>query len=123
VQAVVNLYGPVDLTTDHAHNHDLVKKFLGKPYEEAPDLYERASPLRYVTEDDPPTLILHGTIDDLVPIGQADTLSKALSEVGVAHRYERLEGWPHGMDLAQNVNDYCVRRMAEFLDKHLARNK
>jgi len=120
VQAVVNLYGPVDLTTPYARNHDLTTAFIGKPYAEAEAVYERASPLSYVTQDDPPTLIFHGTLDDLVPITQADRLAAALQEAGIFHRYERLEGWPHGLDLAQVVNDYGFSRMLEFLQVHLA---
>ena len=119
VQAVVNLYGPVDLTTPYARSHDLVIRFIGNPYEQAADVYEQASPLSYVTNDDPATLILHGTIDDLVPISQADTLAAALKQAGVPCRYERLEGWPHGMDVAQVINDYCVKRIYEFLQAEL----
>jgi dipeptidyl aminopeptidase/acylaminoacyl peptidase len=64
-------------------------------------------------------LILHGTIDDVVPIDQADSLAAKLEELGVAHEYARLEGWPHTMDLALPVNEYCKRRVAAFLQKHL----
>lgn len=119
VQAVVDFYGPVDLTTPYARTHDLVTGYLGKPFAEAPEVYRRASPMTYITDDDPPTLILHGTIDDLVPIRQADALAAALEKAGVPHRYQRLEGWPHGMDLARVVNDYCFQRMLAFLEHEL----
>ncbi|MCA9232740.1 MAG: alpha/beta hydrolase [Planctomycetales bacterium] len=121
VQAVVNLYGPVDVTTPYGRTHETVTSYLGKSYDEAPELYERCSPLHYVTDDDAPTLILHGTIDELVPISQAELLDEALEKVGVAHEYYPLEGWPHTMDVAQVVNDYCFERMLEFLEKHLGK--
>ena len=121
VAAVVDLYGPVDLTTPYARTHDLVTDFIGQPYEDASELYELASPLTHVTEDDPPTLIFHGTLDDLVFVRQSDWLAARLDEAGVPHRYERLEGWPHTMDAAQVVNDYCVECMLEFFEEHLTR--
>ena len=37
--------------------------------------------------DDPPTLILHGTIDRTVPIAQADALAAKLQDVGVPNTY------------------------------------
>ena len=42
--AVINFYGPVDLTTEYARNAREVKNFLPKSYEEDPALYELASP-------------------------------------------------------------------------------
>ncbi len=119
VQAVVNFYGPVDLTTEYARNHSLITGFLKKSYDEDQEIYKQASPLTHVSKDDPPTLILHGTIDDLVPISQADKLFEKLKENNIPVQYERLEGWPHGMDLAKVVNDYCVSQIDQFLQTHL----
>ncbi len=120
VQAVVNLYGPVDMTTEYARNHGLITGYLGKSYTEAPELYKRCSPLQFVTADDSPTLILHGSLDELVPITQAERLDKALEKAGVEHEYYPLKGWPHTMDAAQVVNDYCMARMMDFFKKHLS---
>lgn len=93
VAAVVNFYGPSDLTTPFARGNDSVKKFLGgKTYEEAKEIYEKASPITYLTRDDPPTLILHGTIDDVVPIEQS---------------------------VAEAVNERCQFFMRQFFAKHL----
>lgn len=120
VQAVVDLYGPYDLTTDFARKAGVVKKFLGdKTYDEAPELYKRASPMTYLTKNDPPTLILHGTIDDVVPIEQSDRLAARLKELGIPVVYDRLEGWPHTMDAAEIVNQRCQYFMGSFFAKYL----
>ncbi len=120
VRAIVDLYGPTDLTTPTATGNEGVIDFLGgKKFADAPDQYEFASPISHVTQDDPPTLIFHGTIDEIVPIAQADLLVEKLRSTGVPYRYERLEGWPHTMDLAEVVNDYCWRRMIDFFNVHL----
>lgn len=120
VQAVVNIYGPTDLTVDAATGHPTVHGFFGgKKFDEVPDDYEMASPLTHLTADDPPTLILHGTIDELVPIEQADKLAAKLKSLGIPYRYDRMPGWPHTMDLAVVVNERCREVMTKFLSEHL----
>jgi len=119
VQAVVDLYGPADLTTEYAREHKLIKGFIGKSYAEVPDIYAEASPITYITEDDPPTLIFQGTIDDLVPVSQSDNLNKKLEKTGVDVEYHRLDGWPHAMDLSVEVNNYCKYYMGKFFEKYL----
>jgi acetyl esterase/lipase len=123
VQAVVDLYGPTDLTDDFAKSRKEVSRFIGKKFDEAPDTYRLASPVTHVTKDDPPTLILHGSIDSTVPIHQAEHLVEKLKDVGVVYEYDRVEGWPHTMDLDADVNRHCMAKMFEFLDKHLASAK
>jgi len=120
VQAVVNFYGVYDMTTPFARHAGPVVQFLGdKPYEDAPDRYLRASPSRYLDKQAPPTLILHGTIDDLVPISQSDALAARLKELGVPFVYDRLPGWPHAMDLAVAVNERCQFFMNDFFARYL----
>lgn len=120
VQAVVDLYGPCDLTVPVVRDADVVREFLGgKRYGEAPELYQKASPLFDLTADDPPTLILHGTLDEVVPIAQSDKLVERLKQVGVKYTYDRLDGWPHVMDLAQVVFDRCVFFIDRFLAEHM----
>lgn len=120
VQAVIELYGPADLTNDFAKSRKEVKRLMGgKTFDEAPDAYRLASPVTHITKDDPPTLILHGSIDSTVPIHQAEVLVEKLKSAGVVYEYDRIEGWPHTMDLDADVNRHCMAKMFEFLDKQL----
>lgn len=119
VQAIVNLYGPADLTTEYARGHASVHKFLGFNYEQNPQIYIDASPRNYISPDDPPTLIFHGTIDSLVPVSQSDSLHNWLNKAGVINEYHRLKGWPHTMDLSEKVNKYCQFYMDAFFRKYL----
>jgi len=119
VQAVVNIYGPCDLTTPFAISSSVVVKFLGSNYSDAPATYQQASPLSWLSADDPPTCIFHGTIDEVVPVSQSDTLKTHLDRLAIANAYHRLKGWPHTMDLSAKVNAYCVYHMHDFLQKHL----
>ncbi len=114
VQAVVNIYGPSDLTTDYAISVPATQKFIGGQFHEMPEVYKKASPIQYVSPSDPPTLILHGTLDKIVPVTQSDSLRNKLITVGVPSEYHRLEGWPHTMDAAVPVNNYTQAVMNQF---------
>jgi dipeptidyl aminopeptidase/acylaminoacyl peptidase len=86
----------------------------GKTVDDDPELYVKASPIKHLTKDAPPTLILHGTIDEMVPVTQSDKLAAKLAELGVPYLYDRIEGWNHGMDEMKEVNAHCVWMMDQF---------
>ncbi|HZH72760.1 MAG TPA: alpha/beta hydrolase, partial [Mariniphaga sp.] len=119
IKAVVNIYGPADLTTEYARNQLLVENFLGHSFNENPEVYKKASPVIWLNPDSPPTLIFHGTSDRLVPVSQSDFLKEKLDSLDVANEYYRLPFWPHVMDVSQRVNDFMVERMNEFFKKYL----
>ncbi len=123
VQAVVSFYGHTDLTAEFAMTNDNVAAFLGKRADEAPELYRRASPIVYATSKAPPTLLFHGTIDDDVPVSQSDLLRERLRELGVPCVYDRIEGWPHGLDLITPINRRCQWFMRRFFLDHLGPGK
>jgi acetyl esterase/lipase len=119
IKAVVDIYGPADLTTEYARNHKLISPLIGHSYEERPDLFLEASPVHYIDKDDPPTMILQGTADELLPVSQSDNLKKKLEESGVTCVYYRLPGWPHVMDAVQRVNVFCQDKMTGFFEQYL----
>ncbi|HOO98952.1 MAG TPA: alpha/beta hydrolase [Bacteroidales bacterium] len=119
VKAVVDIYGPIDLTTEYAREKPQVVALLAHTYQEAPDLFAEASPLKYIDENDPPTLIFHGTSDELVPVSQSDTLKAGLDRLGVPCVYHRLPLWPHTMDVVKRVNDYFKIMMNDFFKQYL----
>ncbi len=119
VKVIVDFYGPVDMTTPYAVGTEEVLSFMGTTYEKNPALYKLSSPSTFISSDDPPTLIFQGTIDALVPVSQSDSLNSWLQQVGVPHDYHRLKGWPHTMDAAKEVNEYCQFYVDAFLKKYL----
>lgn len=119
IKAVVEIYGPIDFTTEYARNHPTITGFMAHSYQEAPQLYVEASPITYVTRDTPPTLILHGTRDMLVPISQAELLKHKMDSLGVINVYRPVPGWPHTMDMVKRVNDYFKVTMGDFFDKYV----
>jgi acetyl esterase/lipase len=119
IKAVVDIYGPVDLTTEYAQSQQLVTGFIGHSYVEKPELYREASPVKYLDPSDPPTLILQGTSDMLLPPSQSDTLKARLDRIGISCTYVRFPLWPHAMDIVQRVNDYAQLTMDQFFEEYL----
>jgi len=119
VKAVVDIYGPVDLTTPYGQTQFMVTDYIGHSYSEKPELYWEASPARYLKEDLPPTLILQGTSDNLLPPSQSDTLHVRLNRLGVPNVYHRLPLWPHAMDIAVRPNVYMQQKMDAFFETYL----
>lgn len=77
------------------------------------------SPVTYVTKDMPPTLIIHGDKDELVPIQQAEVMMKRLESAGVPHRLVVKSGQAHGWAGMQED----VKTLAEWIDEHTAPRK
>jgi len=98
IQAVVNYFGPTDLAADDfpEPTRPILKDLLGGTAREKPEVAAKASPLTYVTRDDPPILTFQGTKDGLVPHSQAVKLADAMTAAGVPGRVELLIGAGHG---------------------------
>ncbi len=90
--------------------------WLGGTRRQVPQVYELASPVRYVTRDDPPMFFYHGSDDSLVPISNSETMVALLRRVGVTAELYAIEGAIH-MDAG--VNPEAARAAVQFLDKHL----
>jgi carboxymethylenebutenolidase len=65
----------------------------------------------------PPTLILHGTADPVVPVANAHAIENLLRSQGTAHEIKIYPGQGHGFHGA--AQDDADRRVAAFLDRHL----
>jgi len=77
------------------------------------------SPITHVSADDPPTLIIHGDKDFLVPIQQAEIIVAKLREVGVPAELVVRPGAAHGWkDLNNDLSIF-----ADWHDKHLKKSK
>jgi len=96
VQAVVDLFGPIDFAVMKDAPTGPVAKFLGKPAQEDLDLAKKANPINYVDAKDAPTLMIHGEKDDLVPIRQSELLNDALTKAGVKTRLVSVKNAGHG---------------------------
>lgn len=126
VQAVVDYFGPTDLLLLHdqaaacepGDPNDPTEppsQLIGCPIQSCPDATEKANPIRYVSADDPPFLILHGTGDCLVPWQQSQILYDALKAQGLDAKLILVPFATHGDPVFLLYQD----RVNEFLDRTL----
>jgi triacylglycerol lipase len=97
-------------------NSSILSGFLGGTRAELPEIYEKASPVQHVSEDDPPILLFHGEADQLVPIDFSNGMRRKLEQTGVEHEFLSLERKSHIMAF---VDRDAVRASIEFFDRHL----
>jgi acetyl esterase/lipase len=140
VQAVVAFFPPTDLLNYGATGREMLARSFQKPFTAAVDykfydkdkaLYipitdekeqreisRKISPITHVTPDDPPTLLIHGDKDDLVPLQQSEEILAKFKEVGVPAELIVKKGAGHGwktlpLDLVTS---------ADWFDKYLAKD-
>ncbi len=81
------------------------------------EIARQISPAYHVSADDPPTLIIHGDADVLVPIQQAGLILDKLKQAGVEGKLVVKKGASHGWpDL---LKDMTI--IADWFDQHLGR--
>jgi acetyl esterase/lipase len=132
VQAVVDIFGPADfaavkrqVAADKAVKNIFNFEDMSSPYAklfgavpgERPELEKSASPVTFVSKDDPPFLIIHGTADTLVPYAQSTEFAAALKRAGVEVVLQPVPGAGHGGP--QFASPAANRLYKTFFDKHL----
>lgn len=111
VQAVCDFYGPTDfLQMDAASpggrgRHNMAdspeSRLIGAPIQEAKEKTAKANPITYIqtaaaAKALPPFLIVHGSDDPAVPVGQSELLFKALTAAGSPVQFHVIQGAGHG---------------------------
>lgn len=85
----------------------------------APDVARKASPLEYARSGFPPTLLIHGTKDELVPDEASFKMYRALTAAGVPTDLHIYGGAPHAFDAVQDFGRQTAAIMSLFLDRHV----
>lgn len=122
VRAVVDMYGPADLTVEFAGNPTLAGRiFTATDYASM----AFASPVHYVSPEDPAFLIIHGLDDTLVPFSQSQEFYNALVAAGVDVTLVPVAGAGHtfaptvrGVAPDPTIGE-IVTTMADWLADHL----
>jgi len=128
LQAIVLRAAVTDLRTmPTAAGANFVVSYMESPPGEAPTvkaLYESASPVTQVGAGAPPTLLMHGDADSLVPYTQSTAMEAALRAAGVAVKLVTVPGGEHGADFGAAGKphpewpDY-YRETVGWFDQHL----
>lgn len=131
VNAVVDLYGPIDFLKKEEHLRKLgyemgrcgmdmpEAQLIGCCIEEAPDKCRMANPMTYINPKCPPFYIQHGTADKNIPYLQSVELAEALRAV-IGQDKVHLELVPDAghFDMIHLSAKY-VNKIFNFLDAHL----
>ncbi len=127
VTCVVNYFGPENFLT-MVKQKSSIDRSRGDRYPEAlllgggvgdlETLAKQASPVTWVSADDPPFLTAHGTEDPVVPYAQGEEIHATLQNAGVESHLVPVEGAGHGF-MAPEVET----RVAAFLSTHLLGKK
>ncbi|MCF7845473.1 MAG: alpha/beta hydrolase [Candidatus Pacebacteria bacterium] len=123
VQAVVNQYGIADFSTLAQNRKDLElpgsiveSNYLGCDIRSADCTNAvKASPINYVSKEDPPFFILHGEEDTQIPINQSQDFYKKLQNTGVISEFISIPGAGHG---GKEFNNYKPQILS-FFNEHL----
>jgi acetyl esterase/lipase len=85
------------------------------PKEKVEEFGKAYSPYYRAYKGMPPTLVIHGDADPLVPVQQAERFDKHMEELGITHKLEVRPGKAHGW---QGIDkDFEV--LADWFDKYL----
>lgn len=87
--------------------------------EKAKTFADKYSPTQVVTPDAPPTLIIHGDRDPLVPVSQPYILQKKLEEIQVEHEIHIVEKMGHALRGATPMQRGLVQKwIVDFVVGH-----
>ncbi|MFM7864458.1 MAG: alpha/beta hydrolase, partial [Planctomycetaceae bacterium] len=114
VQAVVAWFPPTDLRV-YVNHETLSKSFpaLVFPDDQAPD----ASPLLSVSRRTPPTLLVHGDKDELVPLFHSEKFHEAMQKVSAKCELIVMKGAAHGFPGDQGQQ--AEKALVDWFDTHL----
>ncbi|MDM5248645.1 alpha/beta hydrolase [Lysinibacillus sp. G4S2] len=126
INTVINFYGPSDMTKFHENNpspgyvQNVMKEYIRGTPSQFPDRYQKLSPINYIGEHTPPTIMFLGTSDSLVPTEQATILDRELSMNNVSHEIYYLPKAEHVYDgVPGNLNTQITyEKLKVFLQKY-----
>ena len=123
VQAVVDLFGPADLTAG-GWNQDptqVISEVFGSAPGGVSETLTKASPVTWITRDDPPFLILQGDADNTVPAAQSQQFAAKLQAAAVPVTLVMVKNGPHGLSnpKEQPTPEQLVTQIVDFFAKTL----
>ena len=98
------------------------KEVSGHDPDKEPKWFDPYCPVRNVTRDYPPTILLHGDKDTDVPFQQSIFMAQEFNRHSIEHEFIKLENLGHGFDGRDGMKNPIVaaafESVLEFLQKH-----
>lgn len=122
IKAVIDFFGPTDLVDFYNNPSNplvplLLQQVTGGTPTNLGSIYQSSSPINFVTNQSPPTLILHGGTDPLVPLSQSQLLKAELDAAGIVSEMHVYPSEGHGW-FGANLSD-SFNRIQAFLNAHV----
>jgi acetyl esterase/lipase len=118
VAACIAIYGPALLYAPGQPLSDQFSFLFGRGYTE--ETARTASPIAHVSAGFPPTLLITGNKDELVPVESSFLMYDALTKAGARAELHVYEGAPHAFDQEPAFGRQCASIMTLFLDRIVA---
>lgn len=120
VQGVVSWYGISDFM-QMGHGgfyakifYQVASRLMGVNILDHPEAVKNANPITFISPDNPPFLIMHGTHDRIINIHQSEILHSALLKAGVKSIFIPLDGYAHS-DIRFNKSAH-IKKVEAFID-------
>lgn len=117
VAACISFYGIYDFTDRHGHwphpglNRLLERHVIKARLADAPQKFADASPFEMIGPQAPPFLVVHGTLDTMVPVAEARAFVAALRKVSRAPvTYLEVPGGQHAFEIFPSLRTLHVLR-------------
>ncbi len=117
VAAVLACYPPTDLAAMKRGADNAITQLLKS--DDIAAMMRTASPINYVTPEFPPTLLIHGTKDELVPYAQSVRMYQALEKAGVPVELHTYGNQPHAFDAQPEYGRQTAATMLAFLKRFM----
>ncbi|MDQ6940344.1 MAG: alpha/beta hydrolase [Verrucomicrobiota bacterium] len=126
IRGVIAFYPPTDLVFGYDHpsarwvldSKKVLQDYLGGTLAQEPAQYVAASPINFVNENTPPTVLIHGGLDSVIWPVHSEMLAARLEQARIPHFYLSL-GWAtHGCDA--NLHGPSGQLSSYVIDRFLA---
>jgi acetyl esterase/lipase len=99
---------------------DVIDEIMGGSPDQIPEQYQQVSPQNYIHAECPPTLLIHGEHDSLVPAASTRDFYQRLRQAGVPVVYLELPQTDHGFDLILSPYSPSMQASIYTLERFLS---
>lgn len=117
VQAIVDIDGVLAFHHPESEEGSMAAQWLGGSYNEAPEVWEKASALNYVDGNTPPTLFIASAYPRFLA-GRNDYIEKA-KQYGIVTETRFMENAPHSFWLFDPWFEPTIEEIRNFLELNL----
>ena len=117
VAAVAAVFPPTDLAPYVEEGNPRREQVPALKFD--PKKASDVSPLRHVTSDDAPTILIHGDKDDLVPLWHSEKIVEEFNKANVKNELIVIRDAAHGFDASGNKR--LFEGIVGWFDLHLKR--